>query len=120
MSKPHPRTVAVHAGERLRARGAQPLSEPVYLSAVAYCDDAEALDTALEGGDFIYTRIRGQNAELLEEAVAALERTEACAAFSSGMAALRAVFDAQGLKAGDTGVAASDGYGATRSLEMRR
>lgn len=116
MSGPRSRTVAVHAGERLKTSRSHPLSEPVYLSAVAYCDDAESLDAALEGGDYVYTRIRGQNAELLEEAVAALEGTEACAAFSTGMAALRAVFDAQGLKAGDTVVTASDGYGVTRAL----
>lgn len=88
----------------------------MYLAAVAYCDDAEALDQALEGGDYIYTRIRGQNAELLEEAVAALEGTEACAAYATGMAALRAVFDAQSFKSGDVLVMASDGYGVTRSL----
>ncbi|MDQ3265080.1 MAG: PLP-dependent aspartate aminotransferase family protein [Myxococcota bacterium] len=116
MGGPRSRTVAVHAGERLKGSRSHPLSAPVYLSAVAYCDDAESLDAALEGGDYVYTRIRGQNAELLEEAVAALEGTEACAAFSTGMAALRAVFDAQGFKAGDTVVAASDGYGVTRAL----
>lgn len=109
-------TLAVHAGERLEGSRSIPLSAPLYTAAVAYAEDADALDRALDGGDFIYTRIRGQNAELLEQAVAALEGAEDCASYATGMAALRAVFDVQGLRAGDTVVMASDGYGVTRSL----
>lgn len=116
MRAPGPRTVAIHAGERSRNVRSTPLSPPVHLAAVAYCDDADELDRALDGGDYVYTRIRGQNAELLEEAVAAVEGTEACVAYATGMAALRAVFDVQGLKAGDLVMMASDGYGVTRSL----
>lgn len=116
MGAPKTTTVAVHAGERLVGTKSVPLSAPIYAAAVAYSDDADELDRALEGGDYIYTRIRGQNAELLEQAVAALEGTEDCASYATGMAALRAVFDAQGLKQGDTVVMASDGYGVTRSL----
>src|SRR5512132_3558415 len=97
MKNTSPRTLAVHAGERLRESRAQPLSEPVYLSAVSYFDDAAALDASLDGSDYVYTRIRAQNAELLEEAVAALEGAEACAAFPTGMAAIRAVVEAQAL-----------------------
>lgn len=116
MGRPKASTLAVHAGERLKNAKSIPLSAPVYMAAVAYAEDADELDRALDGGDYIYTRIRGQNAELLEEAVAALEGAEDCASYATGMAALRAVFDVQGLKQGDTVVMASDGYGVTRSL----
>ena len=73
---------------------------------------ADELDAALDGKDFVYTRIRGENSVLLEEAVAALEGAEAAAVFGSGMAALRAVFDAQGPPPGDRVVLPVDGYGA--------
>src|SRR5512140_865037 len=116
MTQISPRTLAVHAGERLRESRAQPLSEPIYLAAVSYFDDAEALYQSLDGNDYVYTRIRAQNAELLEEAVAALEGAEACAAFPTGMAAIRAVLEAQGLSRGDRVVIPADGYGTSRSL----
>ena len=48
--------------------------------------------------------------------MAALEGAELACAFGSGMAALRALWDAQGLKAGDSVVMGADGYGATRAL----
>jgi cystathionine beta-lyase/cystathionine gamma-synthase len=91
----------------------------VHLGAVSWFEDSEDLDAALEGRDFVYTRIRGENTVLLEEAMAALEGAEAAAVFGSGMAALRAVFDAQGLKPGDRVVMPADGYGATRALFKR-
>jgi len=116
MSSQKRRTLAVHAGSRLEESQAVSLVPPIYASAVSYFDDAEALDGALDGKDFSYGRIRAQNTVLLEEALAALEGTEACAVFSSGMAALRAVFDAQGFQPGEALVMASDGYGVTRSL----
>src|SRR5512132_370104 len=109
-------TLAVHAGERLEGSRSQPLSAPIYSSVVAYFDGAGDLDRSLDGGDYVYTRIHAQNAELLEQAVAALEGAEACAAFSSGMAAIRAVAEAQGMKPGDRVVVPSDGYGASLSL----
>jgi cystathionine gamma-synthase len=111
-----PETLAIHAGTRLLGSRTVDLVAPLHLSAVGYFDSAEDLDASLDGKDFVYTRIRGQNAVLLEEAVAALEGAEAACAFSSGMAALRALWDAQGLKAGDKVVMGADGYGATRAL----
>jgi cystathionine gamma-synthase len=111
-----PETLAIHAGTRLLGSRTVDLVAPLHLSAVGYFDSAEDLDASLDGKDFVYTRIRGQNAVLLEEAVAALEGAEAACAFGSGMAALRALFDAQGLKAGDKVVMGADGYGATRAL----
>lgn len=110
------KTTAVHAGNRLAATSSQPLVPAVHVAAVSYFDDSDELDAALDGKDFVYGRISAQNTQLLEEAVAALEGAEACAAFPSGMAAIRAVFDAQKLKAGDAIVLPSDGYGVSRAL----
>lgn len=113
------RTLAIHAGSRLPESNAVPIAPAVYPGAVSWFDSADALDAALDGHDFVYTRIRGENGVLLEEAVAALEGAEASAVFGSGMAALRAVFDAQGFAPGDRVVLPADGYGATRALFKR-
>ena len=109
-------TVAVHAGSRLTGSKSLPVVPPIHVSAVSYFEDSDELDAALDGKDYVYSRISAPNAALLEEAVAALEGAEACVTYASGMAALRAVFEAQGLREGDTVVMAADGYGVTRSL----
>src|SRR5262249_30818153 len=77
---------AVHAGSRLVGAAAQGATPPLYRIA------------------------------LLEEAVAALEGAEACVAYASGMAALRAVLEAQSLRPGDRVVIPADGYSATMAL----
>ncbi len=113
------RTLAIHAGSRLPETSAVPITPALYPAVVSWFDSSDALDGALDGKDFVYTRIRGENSVLLEDAVAALEGAEAAAVFGSGMAALRAVFDAQGLAPGDRVVLPADGYGATRALFKR-
>lgn len=120
MSTPRkPATDAIHAGSRLPESRAIPITPAIHTAAVSWFDSSDELDAALDGKDFVYTRIRGENPVLLEEAVAALEGAEASAVFGSGMAALRAVFDAQGLSPGDRVVLPVDGYGATRALFKR-
>src|SRR4051794_6274897 len=111
-----PSTTALVAGSRLPASTSHPLTAPVFSSAVGWFEDAEQLDASLDGKDFVYTRISAPNAVLLEQALAALEGAEDCAVFASGMAALRAVFDAQPFVRGDKVVVPADGYGATRAL----
>jgi len=111
-----PETLAIHAGTRLQGSRTVDLVAPVHMSAVGYFESADDLDASLDGKDFVYARIRAQNASLLEEAVAALEGAQAAVAYASGMAALRALWEAQGLGPGDTVVMALDGYGATRAL----
>jgi cystathionine gamma-synthase len=108
-------TVAIHAGTGLDSK-ARPIAPAVHLSAVSWFESADDLDRSLDGEDFVYQRINGQNPALLEQALAALEGAEDCATFGSGMAALRAVFEAQALSAGDRVVVPADGYGATRAL----
>ncbi|WNG39065.1 aminotransferase class I/II-fold pyridoxal phosphate-dependent enzyme [Archangium violaceum] len=110
------KTVAVHAGAQLTGSKSQPVVPPIHVSAVSFFDNSDELDAALDGKDYVYSRIAAPNAALLEEAVAALEGAEACVAYASGMAALRAVFDVLNLKQGDVVVMPADGYGVTRSL----
>lgn len=110
------KTVAVHAGSRLTGGKSIPVTPAIHVSTVSYCDSSDDLDEALDGKDYVYSRISQQNTVLLEEAVAALEGAEACVSYASGMAALKAVFEAQHFKAGDRLVMPADGYGVTRLL----
>jgi len=110
------KTSAVHAGAAVPGTRSRPVIPPVYLSSVSYFERAADLDRSLDGADFVYGRNRAQNTELLEEAIASLEGAEACAAFASGMAALRAVLEVQPLSRGDRVVMTSAGYGTTRVL----
>ncbi len=110
------KTAAIHAGSAVPHSKAMAISPPIYAATVSYFESAEDLDRSLDGADFVYARNRSQNAELLEEAIGSLERADACAVFSSGMAALKAVLDVQPLSAGDRVVMPFDGYGTTRAL----
>jgi cystathionine gamma-synthase len=109
-------TIAIHAGTRLAGSRSVPVVSPVHVSAVSYFDSSEDLDRSLDGQDYVYGRINAQGSSLLEQAVTELEGAEDCAAYASGMAALKAVLDAQELRPGDRMVMTSDGYGATRLL----
>ena len=74
MSAPRkPATDAIHAGSRLPESSAIPITPAIHTAAVSWFDSSDELDAALDGKDFVYTRIRGENPVLLEEAVAALE-----------------------------------------------
>lgn len=110
------RTRAVHAGTKLEGAAAQQVVPPVHVSAVGYFDSADDLDRSLDGQDFVYGRINSQNTALLEDAIAELESAEAAVSYSTGMAALKAVFEAQAFKQKDRVVIAADGYGASRAL----
>ncbi len=102
-SKPHPATVAVHAG-RGRRVDAAPLNPPIVAASNFY------------GGD--YAREEGSPAwEPLEEAVGELEGGTAVA-FASGMAASTAIVET--LPAGATVVGPAAGYAWTRSLLHER
>jgi len=116
MSSKKTETLAIHAGSAGRASKSMPVAPPLHLASVSYFEHADDLDRSLDGADFVYARNLAQNAAMLEEAIAALEGAEACAAFASGMAALKALLDAQPLAAGDRVVMPFDCYGTTRAL----
>ena len=112
-------TRAVHSGERARHGGRfTSTTTPIYRTATFIYDTAEELD-AVFGGEaegYVYSRLANPTVQALETAVAALEGTEHCVAFGTGMAALHAALLASGLATGDRIVAARDLYAATYTL----
>jgi len=101
-------TLAVHAGHGVdAATGA--VTPPIHLSTTF----ERAADGTYPHG-WIYARNHNPNRDGLEAAIAALEGGAACAAFSSGLAAVTAVI--QGLAPGDHVVAPSDIYHGTANV----
>jgi len=79
------------------------VSAPLYLSTTFHRN----VDGTYNEG-FLYTRHNNPNRQILEQSIATLENGEVCFAFSSGMAAISAVF--QSLKAGDHVLLPDDVY----------
>lgn len=101
-------TLAVHSGN-LPDRPCHPVTPPIILSSTF---EREA-DGTFPGG-YIYSRTSNPNREAIEQALATLENGVAGLAFSSGSAAMAAVF--QSLKPGDHVIAPDDAYHGTGAL----
>jgi len=107
-------TIAVHGGEEGRF-AFDPVSTPIYQTSTFTFGSAE------EGGEvekgeregFIYTRIGNPTVRAFEDKMALLEGGESCVSFSSGMAALSAVF-LELLKPGDEVLSSSQIYGGSK------
>ena len=105
-------TLAVHSGRSVdAATGA--VTPPIHMSTTF---EREPDGTYPEG--FVYGRAGNPTRALLEECLADLEGGEAAAAFSSGAAALAAVF--QSLSTGDHVIAPQDLYHGTALLLRER
>ena len=101
-------TLAVHAGHDVdAATGA--VTAPIHLSTTF----ERAADGSYPHGH-VYARNGNPNRDGLEAALAALEGGAACAAFSSGLAAVTAVV--QGLQPGGHVLAPSDIYHGTANV----
>jgi cystathionine gamma-synthase len=101
-------TLAVHAGHGVDpATGA--VTEPIQLSTTF----ERGADGSYPHG-YLYSRNHNPNRNGLEAALAALEGGASCAAFSSGLAAVTAIF--QGLQPGDHVVAPQDIYHGTANV----
>src|SRR6187397_1899210 len=101
-------TLAVHAGHGVdAATGA--VVDPIHLSTTFERD----ADGSYPHG-YVYSRNHNPNRNGLEAALAALEGGAAAAAFSSGLAAVTAIF--QGLQPGDHVVAPRDLYHGTANV----
>lgn len=99
-------TVCVHGGEHKFPDGRESLSMPIYQTAAfAHPDLGHSPDR------FYYTRLTNPTRNHLQETVAALEGAKDAIAFTSGMAAITAVFEL--FAPGDRIVASSDLYGGT-------
>ncbi|MEX2162525.1 MAG: aminotransferase class I/II-fold pyridoxal phosphate-dependent enzyme [Anaerolineales bacterium] len=101
-------TLAVHAAnEPDEASGA--IAAPIHMSTTYL----RAADGSYPGG-YVYGRSGNPNRAALESAMAQLEGGAAAAAFSSGLAAIHAIF--QSLAAGEHAVVSTDIYHGTHSL----
>lgn len=79
-------TIAIHAGMEHGSK-ARSISPPMELST-----NFEHDEKGYQEGDYIYTRDRNPNRDQLENVLKEMEGGEACAAFSSGIAAMNSVF----------------------------
>lgn len=79
-------TVAIHAGMD-HDSGSRSISPPLESST-----NFEHDEKGFQEGDYIYTRDSNPNRDQLENVLTKLEKGEACAAFSSGIAAMNSVF----------------------------
>ena len=101
-STPHFETLAI-TSTKWEDRQTHAVSTPIYLSTTF----ERSGDGSYPGG-YEYTRMNNPNRELLEKSIAVLEQGEVGIAFSSGMAAISAIF--QSLKTGDHVLMPDDAY----------
>ncbi|MEM8524957.1 MAG: aminotransferase class V-fold PLP-dependent enzyme [Bacteroidota bacterium] len=95
-------TTAIKSTEN-HLKNLRPVSAPLYLSTTFHRNED---GTYNEG--FLYTRHNNPNRQILEQSIATLENGKVAYAFSSGMAAISAIF--QSLKAGDHVILPDDVY----------
>ena len=106
--KPKFETLAIKSVEN-QFSNSEPVSTPIYLSSTY-----KRNDNGTYANDFIYSRINNPNRAILEQSLALLENGKYGFAFSSGMAAVSAVF--QLLKPGNHVILPNDIYYAIRKL----
>ncbi len=107
-------TTAVHGGEEGRF-AFDPVSTPIYQTSTFTFGSAEEAGEVEKGEreGFIYTRIGNPTVRAFEDKMTLLEGGESCVSFSSGMAALSAVF-LELLKPGDEVLSSSQIYGGSK------
>src|ERR1700740_363657 len=106
-------TRSVHGTEELDEVTGSVLA-PIYQTVTFGFKKSEAVGKAVRGetDDFVYTRWDNPTTRILEKKLADLEGAEACAFFSSGMAAISTAIMTE-VKAGDHILATRDLYGET-------
>ncbi|NOR28505.1 MAG: aminotransferase class I/II-fold pyridoxal phosphate-dependent enzyme [Lutibacter sp.] len=107
-SNPKFETLAIKSTEN-KFSNSKPASTPIYLSST-YERNSDGSYT----NDFVYSRDNNPNRKIVEQSVALLEKGNFGFAFSSGMAAVSAVF--QSLKTGDHILLPDDIYYAIKKL----
>lgn len=106
----HPETLAIHAGRHIDT-GTGAVTPPLHLSTTFERDPNGEYSKG-----FVYSRMDNPNRQALEQAIASMEQGAVAAAFSSGLAAIAAVFGA--LNPGDHVIAPRDIYhGTARQLD---
>ncbi len=112
-----PGTTAGHVAAAADAPRSRPASTPIHQTSLFTFPDFQGLldGFASEHRTNLYSRGRNPTVQELERKLAELERGEACLCFSSGMAAVSAVFLGL-LEAGDHILFVNDTYGPTLQL----
>ena len=106
--KLHIQTIAVHAGYNSESREGD-IMQPIHLSTTFERKEDGNLN------EFIYTRSSNPNRETVEKKIAAIEGGSEAFAFSSGMAAINALFE-NILQPGSHLIIPDDCYHGTRNL----
>ncbi len=111
-------TLAVNAGTRTRVGDSVATVAPIVASTTFTGGSVEDVHAALDpdSTSFAYARNANPTVANLESVLATLEGADDAVAFGSGMAAIHAALMALELGSGDVIVAASDLYGATRTV----
>ncbi len=104
-------TLSVHPYDRGEQKGVRPVVDPIVLSTIY-----ERLPAGDYPEGYSYTRASNPNRTDLERALAQLEGGAAAAAFSSGVAATSAVF--QALSPGDHVICTDAFYGTKKLLGL--
>jgi len=107
-SKPKFETLAIKSTEN-QFNNSEPVSTPIYLSSTY-----KRNNDGTYNNDFVYSRNSNPNRSIIENSIAQLENGEFAFAFSSGMAAVSAVF--QSLKGGDHVLIPDDIYFTIKKL----
>ena len=102
-------TIAIHGSMKQNPGTNESVVPPIELSTIF-----EHRKEGPEEGDWIYTRYSNPNRDQLENVLARLEDGGACAAFSSGIAAIAAVF--QAIDSGTHILVPEDVYFGTRKV----
>ena len=109
-----PDTRAVHAGERIDLGDARPTTNSLHLATSFSYPTTDELDVIFADGSkgYVYSRHGSPTIRAFEQAIAAVEATDAAVAFPSGMAAINAALTFAAAP-GDHILASQDIYGAT-------
>ena len=107
-SKPKFATLAIKSVEN-HFESSEPVSTPIYLSSTY-----KRSSDGSYNNDLVYSRSDNPNRSIVEKSIAQLENGKYSFAFSSGMAAINAVF--QSLKCGDHIILPNDIYYAIKKL----
>lgn len=107
--KKHIETIAIHGSMKEQPRENDTIVPGIEVSTIY-----EHRGGSHQEGDQKYTRLSNPNRDQLENVIKELEGGDACAAFSSGMAAISSVF--QGIEPGAHVLIPNDVYFGTRKL----
>ncbi len=107
----------VHAGSHTDPGNAIPTVPPLHLATAFAYPTTDELDEVFEDNSkgYVYSRMANPTIRTLEDAIAAIEGTDAAVAYASGMAAIHGVITGL-VPPGSTILASQDMYGATYAL----